>query len=68
MIELKIQVDIQNHKEIAETQGEIFKLLPAFLLVGKVEEEVKKQLTVALNKNIKAELALKGVKAKVSIR
>jgi len=40
MIEIKIKVD--NHKEIAKSQGEIFKLVPTFLLSGKVEEEIKK--------------------------
>ena len=42
MIEIKIQINVENHKEIAESQGTIFKLVPTFLLSGKVEEEIKK--------------------------
>ena len=67
MIEIKIKVDVENHKEIAEGQGAIFKLVPRFLLTGKVEEEIKKQLKNALNANLKKELSQRGVKADVSI-
>ena len=67
MIEIKIKVDVENHKEIAEGQGAIFKLVPKFLLTGKVEEEIKKQLKQALNANLQKELSQRGVKADVSI-
>ena len=67
MIVIKIKVDIENHKEIAEGQGSIFKLIPKFLLSGQVEEEIKKRLKKALTENLKNELSQRGVKAEVSI-
>ena len=67
MIEIKIQVEVENHKEIAQSQGSIFKLVPKFLLSSKVEEEIKKQLKKALNESLKNELAQRGVEAEVSI-
>lgn len=67
MIEIKIQVDVENHKEIAASQGAIFKLVPKFLLSGKVEDEIRKQLKKALNENLKNELSHRGVEAEVSI-
>jgi predicted lipid carrier protein YhbT len=67
MIEIKIQVDVENHKEIAASQGAVFKLVPKFLLTSKVEEEIKKQLKKALNENLKNELSQRGVDAEVSV-
>ena len=67
MIEIKIQVDVENHKEIAQNQNAIFNLVPTFLLSGEVEEEIKKQLKKALNENLKNELFKRGVEAKVSV-
>jgi len=65
MIEIKIQVEVENHKEIAKGQGTIFKLVPAFLLSSKVEEEIKKQLKKALNESLKDTLLQRGVEADV---
>ena len=67
MIEIKIKVDIENHKEIAEGQGAIYKLVPKFLLSGKVEEEIKNRLKMALNENLKKELSQRGVMAEIII-
>lgn len=67
MIEIKIQVDVENHKEIAQSHGAIFKLVPTFLLSGKVEEEIKKQLKKALNESLKNELSQRGVEANINV-
>lgn len=67
LIEIKIQVQIENHKEIAKGQGSLFKFVPSFVLNGKVEEEIKKQLKKALNVSLKDELSQSGVEADVSV-
>ena len=67
MIEIKIQVDVENHKEIAKSQGAIFKFVPTFLLSSKVEEEIKKQLKESLNERLKDTLLQRGVKADVNL-
>ena len=67
MIEIKIRVDVENPKEIAASQGAIFKLVPKFLLSGKVDDEIKKQLKKALSESLKNELSQRGVEAEVSI-
>ncbi|MBC8059775.1 MAG: hypothetical protein H7Y18_03830, partial [Clostridiaceae bacterium] len=56
-----------NHKEIAKGQGSLFKFVPSFVLNGKVEEEIKKQLKKALNVSLKDELSQSGVEADVSV-
>ena len=67
MIEIKIEVNVENYKEISRCHGSIFKLVPTFLLSGKVEEEIKKQLKIALNESLKNQLFQKGVKAQVFV-
>lgn len=67
MIEIKIQVDVENPKEIAASQGAIFKFVPKILLSGKVDDEIKKQLKKALSESLKNELSQRGVEAEVAI-
>ena len=67
MIEIKIQVEIENPKEIAQGQGSLFKLVPSFILNNKVEDEIKKQLKSALKESLKNELSKGGVEAEVNV-
>jgi predicted XRE-type DNA-binding protein len=70
MIKLKIDIDVKNHDEIIKLQkGEALSQLASIFGVSKssVEEEIKKQVKLALQKSVKEQLAQNGVKAEVSV-
>jgi predicted XRE-type DNA-binding protein len=70
LIKLKIDIDVKNHDEIIRLQkGAALSQLASIFGVSKssVEEEIKKQVKLALQKSVKEQLAQNGVKAEVSV-
>lgn len=70
LIRIKVDIEVKNHEEIIRANKGAFLSSVASLLGGaenKVEEEVRKQVKIALQKSIKEQLIKNGVKAEVSV-
>ena len=70
MIKLNIDINVKNHEEIIREQkgGMVSGLASLFgLSKGAVEEEIKKQVKLALQTSIKEQLIKNGVKADVTV-
>lgn len=70
MIKINVDINVKNHDEIIRSQkGAMVSGIASMfgLSKSKVEEEIKKQVKLALQKSIKEHLMKNGVEAEVSV-
>jgi hypothetical protein len=70
LIKLTVEINVKNHSEIIEkNKGALASGLASLFGGAKssVEEEIKRQVKLSLQKNIKEELLKNSVKADVSV-
>lgn len=70
LIKLNVEINVKNHNEVIEkNKGALASGLASLFGGAKsaVEEEIRRQVKITLQKSIKEELLKNGVKADVSV-